>query len=325
MKKLASIFTTLIVIGVASWAYLNSQWIADSYVVHNYTPAQDVHEIASQLHLTDEGKRYFYIGQPDISTRENFNKHCQKRHEKSVVLGCYVAPYNIYIYDVADERLNGVKQVTAAHEMLHVVYDRLSTAEKKKVDTLLEEALPTVEAQDKSLAGRLEIYEKTEPGEKYNELHSILGTEAATLPTELEQYYSHYFTDRKVVTDFAAQYSKVFIDLQKSQDSLVQELKSLAAEINIETTQLNQAIDQLNNDVDAFNQRARIEDSFTSQQEFDNERQSLINRRDQLSSQKDALNAKIALYNQKRDELQQLNVRVEELNTKLDSTVVPDL
>ena len=39
--------------------------------------------------------------------------------------------YIAYIYNVNDERLNGLKEVTAAHEMLHAAYERLPESDKK--------------------------------------------------------------------------------------------------------------------------------------------------------------------------------------------------
>ena len=324
MKKLVSIFIVLCSVAGIGWAYLNNQWLIDSAVLSQYKPPQDVRSLTKDLQLTSEGERFFYIGQPDIANKDTFNEHCQKRHEKSVVLGCYIAPFHIYIYDVTDQRLDGVKQVTAAHEMLHVVYDRLTTAEKKRLNTLLEQALPSVEAQDASLAERLAIYEKTEPGERYNELHSILGTEAVTLPQELESYYRQYFTDRSIVVQFSEKYAGVLADLQSNQDELVRHLNTLANEITSETEALNTSIQELNTEVETFNQRAKT-GAFTSQDVFDQERQALIIRRDTLDSERDALNQKIAAYNQKRNELQQLNIQVKELNTKLDSTASTEL
>ena len=58
------------------------------------------------------------------------------------MLGCYHSNQDgIFLYNVQDARLAGVQQVTAAHEMLHAAYDRLSTKDKNYVDGLLMDYL----------------------------------------------------------------------------------------------------------------------------------------------------------------------------------------
>jgi hypothetical protein len=50
-----------------------------------------------------------------------------------------------------------------------------------------------------------ELKDETSPEDRRDEAHSLLGTEYEDLPTELEQYYSQYFSDRsKVVAAEAA-------------------------------------------------------------------------------------------------------------------------
>jgi hypothetical protein len=63
---------------------------------------------------------------------------------------------------------------------------------------------------DTDLQERMASYAASEPGEEANELHSILATEYAQLPTSLASYYSGYFLDRQVVTASHAAYEQVF-------------------------------------------------------------------------------------------------------------------
>src|SRR5690606_11618218 len=132
--------------------------------------------------------------------------------DKSLVLGCY-SQQRIYIFDVQDERLNGVKEVTAAHEMLHAAYDRLSSGERERVDTLINEAFRSIE--NERIRDAAQNYESDGHGTLNNELHSILGTEAADLPEELEEYYSRYFDDRSHIVSIAESYEAVFIEIQE--------------------------------------------------------------------------------------------------------------
>ncbi|HEY5152347.1 MAG TPA: hypothetical protein VII55_00060, partial [Candidatus Saccharimonadales bacterium] len=102
---------------------------------------------------------------------------------------------------------------TAAHEMLHGAYDRLSGPEKAKVDTMLLDYY-NHDLTDQRIRDTIAAYRKTEPHDVVNEMHSVFGTEVANLPAGLQQYYTRYFTDRSKVTDYAAQYQAVFTSRQ---------------------------------------------------------------------------------------------------------------
>ncbi|MDO8336056.1 MAG: hypothetical protein Q7T74_04745 [Candidatus Saccharibacteria bacterium] len=305
---------------------LNYQNIIDQFVVAQvYKPSQEVNQVADQIQFTEKGKFLFLAAQPELNSRDTFNKHCEKKVEQTVVLGCYIGPQHMYIYNVTDPRLAGVRQVTAAHEMLHGAYDRLSYIEKKNVNKMIEAALPSVQKANPELAERLKIYDKTEPGERNNELHSILGTESANLPTDLEDYYKQYFINRSIITTFASQYDKIFNDVKNQQNQLVAQLDALATEINTLTEQYNADTTKLNSDIDDFNNRADMQGSFASQSEFNTARAELVSRHAALSDQKDLIDAKIASYEAMRTQLEDLNIKVKDLNSKVDSTSVPSL
>jgi hypothetical protein len=319
MKRLLSLFV-MIALAAGSWLVVdNAQYISDSYVASQYQPSSDMKKIITQLRLTDYGERMTQIGRPQLSDQDTFNAMCRKHAEQSIVLGCYISPYRIYVYNITDEQLEGIRQVTTAHEMLHVAYDRLGQKKKERLGRLLEEALPSVQSEDPTLAARLELYAKTEPGERENELHSILGTEARDLPGELETYYAQYFTDRRVVVNYAEQYGEIFTNLRTAQENSAVELESLAKTIEAQSAAYNAASSQLNADIALFNERASSGD-FDSMELFNTEKQVLTLRRNQLQQDRLAINQNIATYNQKRNELQLINGEVQELNSKLDST-----
>jgi hypothetical protein len=77
------------------------------------------------------------------------------------------------------------------------------------------------------LKEKLAYYDKTEPGMRDNELHSILGTEYANLSPELEKYYSQYFVDRKRVVAANEQIMKPLNDLMDSMNSLQSQADAL--------------------------------------------------------------------------------------------------
>lgn len=325
MKKIISLCAALLVLTVLGYVALNKQYITDKVVSYSYQPSDNMMALLDDISLTEEGTFYAYVGRPQLSTQQEFNTKCEKKHTESVVLGCYISPHNIYVYNVVDERLQTVRQVTTAHEVLHVAYDRLSSDQKVKVDALVDEAAKKAEQTDSQLSKRLAIYNQTEPGQRSNELHSIVGTEIADIPTELEEYYKRYFKERKKIVDYALQYAKVFNVLKQSQDELIRQLDDLKAEIDLLSSEYNANVSILNDDIEAFNNKASTQDGFLTQEEYDIARNNLIIRKNQLEESKSIVNAKIEEYNNKREQLKALNVEVDELNSNLDSTKNPSI
>lgn len=324
-KKITRLLSLLVLLAACVWLFFNYQSLIDQVVVSRFKPSQEVSQIASDIKFTDRGKFLFLAAQPELDNRDNFNSHCSKKAEQTVVLGCYLGLYHLYIYNVSDPRLAGVRQVTAAHEMLHAAYDRLNYSEKQRVNSMIEAALTEVEKTQPSLAERLKVYDKIEPGERINELHSILGTEAASLPADLEQYYAQYFVSRSVITNFAASYDKVFGDIKNQQNQLKAELDALSSEIDSLTAQYNADSTSLTNDIEAFNSRANAGGGFQTQSDFNAARGELISQRDALEAQRTVINAKVDQYESRRVTLENLNGQVKDLNSKIDSSSIPSL
>lgn len=321
-RRIPTFLYTLVAAIAFVWLFFNYQNLIDQVVVSQFKPTQAVIQLADDIQFTDKGEFLFLAAQPQLNDRSSFNKHCEKKAEQTVVLGCYLGPQHLYIYNVDDPRLSGVRQVTAAHEMLHVAYDRLNYSERKHVDEMIEAALPEVQKADSDLAERLKIYDRTEPGERNNELHSILATESAVLPANLEDYYKQYFTNRSAITALAAQYDQVFDEVQNQQNQLVTELDNLASEINSLSEQYDSESTALSSDIDQFNDRVS---SFESEAEYKAARNILMERRDELEAKRLKMNSRIQEYETKRAQLEDLNVKVKELNSKVDSTSVPSL
>src|SRR5690606_25698564 len=118
--------------------------------------------------------RLFYVHNPELLNKVDFQGKCLHT-EETIVLGCYITNSKIYVFDVSDERLHGVEEVTAAHEMLHAAYDRLNAKEKTRIDGMLSEVFN--QSTDERLKATVESYRKRDPSVVPNELHSIIGTE----------------------------------------------------------------------------------------------------------------------------------------------------
>jgi chromosome segregation ATPase len=213
--------------------------------------------------MTDKGRRLFYVNQPVIVSEADFNESC-KTQESSIVLGCYIQNQGIYIFNVTDERLTGVKEVTAAHEMLHGAYDRLSPKERKRIDQLTAEAYTGL--KNERIRKNVENYRSQDPAVVPNELHSILPTEVRTLSPELEQYYKQYFSDRQKIVDYSERYESEFTNRQQRVAEIDKQLASLKQTIENERATLDAAYNNLiaekrrldsllsSGDVSAYNQ-----------------------------------------------------------------------
>ncbi len=314
-SPLLRFLASVVVIVVAVLIFLYRDLIIDQFSVWQYKPSAQIASLADKGMFTDTARFYFYASQPALEDRNEFSDNCTQRGEKTVVLGCYVSR-RIHVFNVTDSRLEGIREVTAAHEMLHAVYDRHNSAERSRIDGLIEKQYASI--TDERIRNLVSVYDKAEPGERMNELHSILGTEVESLLPELEDYYRKYFDDRNAVVKLSNQYEQVFTNLKNQQGTLSNELKELSASISEQITGYNTAINQLNTDIAAFNAKAK-NGGFASQSQFNAERLRLVAQQTALNTQRDQVNAAIASYNQKRSDLEALNGQAESLNNSINS------
>ncbi len=136
-KKALAYVALLALLSFPVLIYLNAQALSDWWQLRGYSPPATVTSLAAQDTMTSYATHVFYVNRPDIeSNASQFRNECQET-EKTIVLGCYHSNQEgIFVYNVQDSRLAGVEQVTAAHEMLHAAYDRLSSKDRNYVDGL---------------------------------------------------------------------------------------------------------------------------------------------------------------------------------------------
>lgn len=317
---IASLVVLVVSIAAATFLFLNRQFVVDQLSVWQYRPSEAVSGLAHRASMSDKGEFYFYATQPTIESAQTFNEKCAKKEENTAILGCYNGR-NIFIYDVTDPKLDGIREVTAAHEMLHAAYDRLSGNEKDKINALLEVEYEKLKS-NAEFAERMAFYARTEPGERANELHSIVGTEVASISPELEVYYKKYFDNRSALVALHEKYASVFLALQKRSDEIARQLEAMAASIDAQSASYNSAISQLNNDITAFNAKS-TSGGFTSQAQFQAERNALLARARQLEQTRSAINALISHYNELRKELETIASQSEALNRSINSSLAP--
>ena len=231
-----TLFVVLLVVlaYVLARPYAVSDWLR----LRNYEPTAEIAALVTDTAMTGTAKHLFYINRPMLLDKPSFAQACPNADNQTIIIGCYLGGQRgIHVLDVSDERLAGVEQVTAAHEMLHAAYDRLSRAERTRVDALLQDYADNGLA-DERIKSVLVSYQTTEPGQQHNEMHSIFGTEIANLPEELETYYRQYFDDRSQVTTFASHYQEAFTSRQAALRSYDEQLKTLNSQIDTNTSEL---------------------------------------------------------------------------------------
>ncbi|HET6924494.1 MAG TPA: hypothetical protein VFH39_01520 [Candidatus Saccharimonadales bacterium] len=231
----------------------NRQGIIDAWRLHTYQPTPAVAAIARDDTMTPKARNIFYVNEPVITAKTAFSNQCPSGTERTVVLGCYHSNQNgIFVLKVTDNRLNGVEQVTAAHEMLHAAYDRLSGSQKHTIDAELQ-AFYANGLTDQVVKQQIADYQKSEPNDVTNEMHSLFATEVTKLPTDLETYYGRYFTDRQAVIKLYDGYEAEFTGRQAT----IQADDTKLAAMRQQITTMEPALQQQAADLDT--QRAQLE------------------------------------------------------------------
>jgi len=297
-------------------ALLSARRIADQFTVWNFRPSATLTGYIERASMTGEASFLFLASTPAIEQSAEFDSVCANHKEDVGILGCYVpADRTIHLFDVTDDRLDGLEEVVAAHEMLHAAWDRLGENDIAALEPLLEAEADRL-ADDPEFAERMAFYAETEPGERANELHSIIATEVADISPELESHYSAYFIDREAVVALHVASNAVFMELQARSEALVASLAALRDGIEADYAQYNSGYDDLNADIRAFNRRADNGD-FDSWAAFDRERRGILARQASLDALYESIQARTAQYDAGVAELDTLNAQVAELNASI--------
>ena len=314
----------ILLIATSVTLYLGRQYVSDHFSMWSFQPSSAVHGINERLDLTYRGQLYFYTAHPELNQAEEFNDNCPRIEVNSPILGCLRGD-RIYIYDIDNGKLDGIEEVTAAHEMLHVAWQRLSDEERQHVGKLLQKEQKKID--DKSFKERMDYYERNEPGQFFNELHSIIGTEVRDIDAELEEYYKKYFNDRSAVVELYEKYSSVFDNLLSQSETLATKIKDIGQDLVPRIEQYQRDVMNLAASIDNFNHRASTGD-FESMNQFYQERSQLVYMSNQLSLIQQQIEADIKVYNSLVDQYNSLAIQLESLHQSIDSlegTTVPSL
>lgn len=304
----------------AAVIFVQRQAIADHISVWQYQPSSEVIELADRSRMSDDGRFLFYASRPELLEADRFNDMCASHDPESATLGCYRNGM-IYIYDIHDERLDGIREVTAAHEMLHAAYARFSDSERKEIDRLTDEAYDKVKTN--KLANRLDMYDRNQPGTRYIELHAILGTEFRDITPELESHYSEYFDDRLAVVSLHESYEVQFTEREARAAAIRQELNRIADAVEAESAAYNRDVQVLSRDIEDFNARTSQVNSELEHRQLVAERERLVARTSELESRRTQIDSMIVEYDSMVEEYNSIATEVKDLTESLDSTLAP--
>ncbi len=318
-----SLAATAVLLGLSLFLWLNHQYALDTVHFWTYQPSSAVASIVSRAGLSDAGTFALYAAQPSIDNSDKFNAECERIEKNTAILGCYVND-RIYLYDVTDQRLDGIKDVTAAHEMLHAVYQRMSADEKSQIDSLVDEEYKKLSA-DPEFTERMAFYARTEPGARNNELHSIIGTEVTDISPQLETHYRKYFTNRSKVVALHDGYRSVFTKLDDQANTLDIQLKQLYQKI--QTDKAKHESDSAALDADKADLKQRAESGQISSQaqitQYNSEVQAVNRRVDALNQLRLSIKNEIEQYNLLSDQFNAIQTQTRNLNKSIDSTLAP--
>jgi len=313
---IAAFIVVALIIAASITAYLQRENIRDLITVWNFESSAEIDGYIERATFTDRGAFLFKASVPRVASSSTVNDACSSHEEGVGVLGCYIpSSRSILLYDVTDERLDGIEEVVASHEVLHAAWDRMSQDERDAIAPLLEQAAAT-RSDDKDFTDRMAVYASLEPGQKLNELHSIIGTEVEEIPAALETYYEEFFHDRKALVALHVKSHGVFVDIQERSEALVAELTELREGIETDVAAYEAGYDSLNRDIDGFNRRAD-NGEFSSAGQFNAERDALLARQAALDASFASIKAREKIYDEKRVELEALNAQAAELNKGL--------
>lgn len=317
----AAVLTMALLAGIVV-AYLHRGEIRDYFAAAGFTPSKRIVEVQQEIDLTPAGERIFLASRPTIGGREEFSEWCAKvdHSEQGHVLGCYTDS-RIRLFEVTDERLAGIVEVTAAHELLHAVFGRMTAGERERVSKELRSEYARLAEKNPELEERMGVYSKLSAASFANELHSVLGTEIADLSPELEEHYARWLGDRAGIVQLYESYRSVFEDLTAQVKSLSAELEALRADIEKRNAAYDEDVRRFNADANDFKARNERYEFSGNEALFDEIRSDLLRRQAELGERLAALQADTKRFNEMREELIALNSVSVELNSALDSSL----
>ena len=289
---------------------VNFVLIRDVLVGIRYQPSSEMAAIRTSLELTDKGVRIFNASFPELLEKTDFNKKCREASNETAILGCYTDD-RVYIYNIVDKELSGIRELATAHELLHAVYKRMSDSDK---NALVEPLTRVFEANQDLLGSEIDSYPVSE---KQEELYVRAGTEIKDLPFELERHFAEVFSDQDKIVDFYNSYIGTFLKIKSRLSELLTEINNLESEINAKMSAYETGVSALNKKIREFNACAETLNCFTSTAEFNRQRAAIVAEQGRLKAiyeEANELNSRrtalVSEYNENILHGQALNIKI---------------
>jgi hypothetical protein len=289
--------------------------IADFIVGLSYQPSEVMVTIRDQLELTSKGTRIFNAIKPEIKEKEEFNQICRDMESENAVLGCYRND-RVYVYNISNEELAGILEVTSAHELLHAVYHRMGADEKAELSSELSKAY---EENREALGKEIELYDDVD---KEEELYVRLGTEIADLPEKLERHFAEVFSNQDKIAEFYQGYIGVFRGIEHRLAELLEKTKTVQAEISEKTTRYETDVANLNTEIAEFNNCAKTPNCFKSTAVFNRRRSELMAKKEAVNALYDEIDGLISDYNVLAREYNENLLHGQALNMAINSNII---
>lgn len=283
-----------------------------------YSPSAAMVEIRDNLELTGRGEFLFNALQPALNEADEFNANCHQEASETAVLGCYTNG-QVRVYNITNSELEGILEVTTAHELLHAVWARMNASERQGLADELAEVL----AENQEILGEeLETYEASEQQE---EAYVRAGTEIANLPEELEKHFANYFSARQRIVDYYNSYIAVFNEKKERAEALEAELPEMREEIFVAIDAYETSARDLQGEIQEFNQCAQTVNCFKTQAEFASRREALLGEQGKMQAENDRINQMIADYNAKIDEYNRIVEDSRKLGEEINSNSLTEV
>ncbi len=275
----------------AAWRFVDFTALFDTVNANGYDPSKELSEIIAHLRLTSTGDRIMRGTRAELQEADAFNESCKSHNDSTILLGCY-ANNHIYIYNINDRDLKGVREATLAHELLHAIWGRMTEEGREAI----RPSLRKVYDENEDLRKHLELYESTE---FFDELHSIVGSQIPNdqLPADLQAHFSKYFTNQNAVANYYHQYSDHLAVVDKRLKELEVLIEKTRTDVEERERKYNLANEQLAKDAETHNARDMVTATREEREEFNREAEALRERQAELSREYSEIQQKLVEYN----------------------------
>ena len=319
-KKIVGFLLFLLVAGAVAFAATQIDYtaISDTIAGNGYEAPEELSAIIDELDLTDAGMRILKATRPELQEADDFDNNCVMDSQNAAVLGCYNNSH-IYVYNIQRSELDGIRQATLAHELLHAIWARMSSTERDELSAPLKQVYESNEQIKKNM----EHYDTTNPDD---ELHARVGTQVdpEQLPEILRNHYAKYFKDHAKIVGYYTKYESVFEAISKEMETLKANIEAHRKQLSILQQSYNQKHSQFQSDLADYNERRRQPNGYASETEFRAAYEALVDQQKQINADYSTL---IAYYKETNDLINEYNrkaVYANDLQQSMDSKSVKE-